>query len=157
MADRCSLAIRSLGELASNFFIVALDFMTKEKLEGKLRAAYRLVLGVVGHDRRACTKWSHESFHAAWGSLVGEHALMYDGESTRRFSNGGKSVSTDLVDEAYSLGQGHIVAVAVGWRRSTATAYVKARLTPRRKCKKQQRKQKEKIIYLQREKQDREA
>ena len=104
MANGRSLAIRLLGELASNFLIVTVDFMPKEKLEGKLRATYRLISRVVGHDCRARTKRSRESFYVARGSLVGEHALMYDGESTRRLSDSGKGIGTDLVDEAHSLG-----------------------------------------------------
>ena len=153
MANGCGLAIRPLGELASNFFKVTVDLMPKEKLEGKLRAAYRLVPGVVGHDRRAGTKWSCESFHVAWSSLVGEHALMYDGESTRRLSNGGKSVSTDLVNEAYGLGQGHVVAVAVGWWSSTTLTYTKKN-TQSTSEQTRQRATKEKFIHLQREMQD---
>ena len=125
MANRRSLAVRPLGELASNFFIVALDFMTKQKLEGKLRTAYRLVPSVVSHDRRAGTKRSSESLHVAWGSLVGEHALVHDGKSTRCFSDSGKSIGADFVDEAHSLVQSDIVAIAVGWRSSTALGYKK--------------------------------
>ena len=153
MANGSGLAIRPLGELASNFFKVTVDLMPKEKLEGKLRAAYRLVPGVVGHDRRAGTKRSCESLHVAWSNLVREHALMYDGESTRRLSNGGKSVSTDLVNEAYGLGQGNVVAVAVGWWSGTTLACVK-RETQLTLGKPGQGATKENFIYLQHEKQD---
>ena len=78
---------------------------------------------------------------------------MYDGESTRRLSNGGKSVSADLVNEAYGLGQGHIVAVAVGWWSSTTLAYIK-RDTQLTLEKLVQGATKENFIYLQHEKQD---
>ena len=138
MANGCGLAIRPLGELASNFFKVTVDFMSKEKLEGKLRAAYRLIARVVGHDCRARTKWSRKSFYVARSSFVGEHALMYDGESTRRLSDSGKGIGTDLVDEAHSLGQSHIVTRAVGWWSSTTLAYIKkaTRLTLEKKIQK---------------------
>ena len=125
MANRRSLAVRPLWELTSNFFIVALDFMTKQKLEGKLGTAYRLVPGVVRHDRRAGSKRSSESLHVAWSSLVGEHALVHDRKSTRRLSDSGKSVSADFVDEAHSLVQGDIVAIALGGRSSTTLSYKK--------------------------------
>ena len=64
----------------------------------------------------------------------GEQKLPYPGrkkkapgdrESTRRLSDSGKGIGTDLVDEAHSLGQSHIVTGAVGRRSSTTLAYAK--------------------------------